>query len=199
LRQIFESMFKMFIKLVMRMFGWRANPNYPQEATKCVLIAAPHTTNWDTFYLRLGMWVLGIPMKFTIKDDWTKFPMGLIMKPLGGLGIDRSGKKGSTERVSYVDQMVDIIRSNDEIAMVVAAEGSRSLRKKWKMGFYHTALKAGVPLCLGYLDYQKKEAGIGMAIHPTGNIEEDMKKIMDFYKNIAGKYPEKFSLDERYA
>jgi len=182
----------------MSLCGWTANPNFPEEARRCVLIAAPHTTNWDMFYLKLGMWILDIPIKFTIKDDWTKFPFGLVTKPLGGLGIDRSKKKGVKAKASYVDQMVDIIKSRDEIAMVVAAEGTRSLRKRWKMGFYHTALKAEVPLCFGYLDYAKKQAGIGGFLYPTGDIDADMKVIHAFYKDIKGKYPEKFSLDERY-
>ena len=186
------------MKFVMSLFGWSANPVFPKEADRCVLIAAPHTSNWDTFYMRMGMWVLGIPLKFTVKDDWTKFPLGLFMKPLGALGIDRSVKKGAVARASYVDQMAEIIKQSEKIAMVVATEGSRSLRKKWKMGFYHTALKAEVPICFGYLDYKKKEAGIGGVIHPTGDIKEDMKAINAFYKDIAPKFPEKFSLDERY-
>lgn len=191
-------MFKLFIKFVLSLFGWKADPDFPKEATKCVLMAAPHTSNWDTFYLRMGLWILDIPMKFTVKDSWTKFPLGLFMKPLGALGIDRSPKKGAVARASYVDQMVDIIKSKEKIAMVVAVEGSRSLRKKWKMGFYHTAMQADVPLCFGYLDYKKKIAGIGPALYPTGDIAADMKVINEFYKTIAAKFPEKFSLDERY-
>jgi len=182
----------------MTLCGWKAKPIFPKEANRCVLIAAPHTTNWDMFYLKLGMWVLDIPIKFTIKDDWTKFPFGLVTKPLGGLGINRSKTKGDKASVSYVDQMANIIKERDQIAMVIAAEGTRSLRKRWKMGFYHTALKADVPLCFGYLDYENKEAGIGGMIHPTGDVSADMKVIHAFYKDIKGKYPEKFSLDERY-
>jgi len=187
---------KAIVKLIFKMLGWKVNYSYPPEAKRCVLIAAPHTTNWDGFYLRLGMWLLDIPMKFTIKDDWTKFPLGGLVKALGGMGIDRSGN--SKQKVSYVDQMVKLIQDNESIAMVVAAEGTRSLRKRWKMGFYHTAMKAEVPLCFGYLDYDKKEAGIGGMLVPTGDIEADMKVINNFYKDIKGKYPEKFSLDERY-
>lgn len=189
-------MLKTISKLVFKICGWKVNHTVPVEANKCVLIAAPHTTNWDGFFLLWGMGILNIPMKFTIKDDWTKFPFGLIVKPLGGMGIDRSGN--SSKKVSYVDQMVNIINDNENIAMVVAAEGTRSLRKRWKMGFYHTAMKANVPLCFGYLDYQKKEAGIGGTLMPTGDIAADMKVIQDFYKDIKGKFPNKFSLDERY-
>lgn len=189
-------MTKSFAKFIFKICGWSVNHDVPKESNKCVLIAAPHTTNWDAFYLRFGMWILGIPMKFTIKDDWTKFPFGGIVRRLGGIGIDRSGK--SSKKVSYVDQMAKIIIENDDIAMVVAAEGTRALRTRWKMGFYHTAMKANVPLCFGYLDYEKKEAGIGGMLMPTGDIEADMKIIHNFYKTVKGKYPEKFSLDERY-
>ncbi len=189
-------MVKAISKLIFTLCGWKVNYSVPKGVNKCVLIAAPHTTNWDAFYLRFGMWILDIPMKFTIKDDWTKFPFGGAVKRLGGIGIDRSGN--SSRKVSYVDQMVNIIKDNENIAMVVAAEGTRSLRKRWKMGFYHTAIKANVPLCFGYLDYEKKEAGIGGMLMPTGDIAADMKVIHDFYKNVKGKYPDKFSLDERY-
>ena len=81
---------------------------------------------------------------------------------------------------------------------MITPEGTRARRTQWKTGFYYAALKAGVPICLGYLDYAKKEAGVGPALYPTGNLEADMRKIMDFYRNIKGKYPELFSLDERF-
>src|SRR5690606_18805419 len=85
-----------------------------------------------------------------------------------------------------------------ELALVVTPEGTRSLSKKWKSGFYHVALGANVPILLGYLDYDKREAGIGKVIHPSGDFEADMREIADFYRNISPKYPAKFSLDERF-
>jgi hypothetical protein len=81
---------------------------------------------------------------------------------------------------------------------MVTAEGSRSLCRQWKTGFYYVALTASVPIVLAYLDYEKKEAGIGKVIYPSGDIAADMKDIMLFYKDIKAKFPEKFSLDERY-
>jgi 1-acyl-sn-glycerol-3-phosphate acyltransferase len=163
------------------------------------MIAAPHTTNWDFYYMRIAFLVLGIPMKATIKDFWTQFPFGLIIKPLGGLGINRRPKNPNEPRKSYVEQMASFFDEYDKIAMVVAAEGTRSLVTEWKLGFYHTAKLANVPITFGYLDFKKKEAGVGGAIYPTDDMEADLKKVMEFYKNIAPKYPEKFSLDLRYA
>lgn len=192
------NMGKFIARLWLRLAGWKVNEIVPKEANHCVMIAAPHTTNWDFVYMRLAFYILEIPMKVAIKDFWTKFPFSIIINPLGGVGVDRSPKQPGEKRRSMVDAMADVIKKTDNIAMVIAIEGTRKPVKRWKMGFYHTALKADVPITFGYLDYEKKEAGVGGAIHPTGNIEEDMKKILDYYKKVAPKFPEMFILDERY-
>jgi 1-acyl-sn-glycerol-3-phosphate acyltransferase len=189
---------KLIARFLLKISGWKVNEIVPKQANHCVMIAAPHTTNWDFYYTRLAFYILDIPMKVAIKDFWTKFPFSLIIKPLGGIGIDRSPKKAGEQRKSMVDAMADVIQKTDNIAMVIALEGTRKPVKRWRMGFYHTALTAGVPITFGYLDYEKKEAGVGGFIQPTGNIEEDMKVIIDFYRNISGKFPEMFVLDERY-
>lgn len=192
-------MWKKIAQFLLKMHGWKVDMDVPPEAQYCVMTAAPHTTNWDGYFMRLAFFVLDIPVKFTIKDTWTKFPMGLFIKPLGGLGINRSGTSQERGAKSYVEQMKDFFAKNKRIAVIVTPEGSRSLRDKWKTGFYYTAIGAGVPITFGYLDYEKKTAGVGsMVLYPTGDKEEDLKMMMDFYKTIAPKYPEKFALDERY-
>ncbi len=191
-------MLKSFGRFLLKLHGWTANENVPKEAQHCVMIAAPHTTNWDFYFMRLAFFVLGIPMKATIKDFWTKFPMNLIIVPLGGLGINRRPKNPNEPRKSYVEQMAAFFNDYERIAMVVAAEGTRSLVTEWKLGFYHTAKLANVPITFGYLDYAKKEAGVGGVIHLTDDMEADLKKVMEFYSKIAPKYPEKFSLDKRF-
>ena len=190
---------KWLAKLFFKLTGWTINPVVPPEAQRCMMIAAPHTSNWDYIFMRIGFFVLDIPMRVAIKDFWLKFPFGLIVKPLGGLGIDRSPKKEGEERPSYTQQMANFFKTHDNIAIVIAPEGTRSLRTEWKLGFYHAAKMAGVPITFGYLDYKKKEAGVGGVIHPTDDIEADMKKIMEFYSKIAPKFKEKYSLDMRYA
>lgn len=183
----------------MGLSGWKLNNTIPPEVKRCVIIAVPHTSNWDIWYARLGFFIMDIPLRFTIKREWMRFPFSLIVKPMGGIGIDRRPRKDTGERPSYVDLMAELFDYHDEIAVMVTPEGTRSLNPRWKMGFYHVARKAGVPICLGYLDYAKKEAGVGPAVYPSGDMDADMKKIMDFYRPIKGRWPENFSLDERYA
>ena len=184
--------------ILQTIMGWEVVYPIPKEAQRCVMTAAPHTSNWDGIITRLAFYILGIPVKIAIKDFWTKFPMGLIIKPFGGLGIDRSKKKPNKPRKSQVEQMADFFDQYSKIALVIAPEGTRSLRKEWKMGFYYVAKKANVPITYGYLDYANKRAGVGGPLYPTDDLEKDMKEMMNFYKDIKGKFPEKFTADVRY-
>ncbi len=190
-------MLKLLARFLMFLAGWKVDMNFPKEANYCVMTAAPHTSNWDAFYLICGFVILDIPYKFTIKSEWMKPPMGWLLKPLGALGIDRN-KKIKGKKSSYVEQMVALFEGKERMAMVIPPEGTRGFNDRWKMGFYHTALKANVPITFGYLDYEKKVAGVGGVIYPTGDIAEDMKKVHAFYSTIAPKYKELFSLDRRY-
>lgn len=193
-------MLRLLALLILKIGGWKVDKQIPKEAYRSVMTAAPHTSNWDFVWTRVAFYVLGIPMRVTIKNDWTKFPYGLLIKPMGGIGVDRSPRKPGEERLSLTDAMADLFNHHDKIAMVVTPEGSRSLRTEWKKGFYYTALKAGVPITFGYLDYSKKIAGVGnVVLYPTGDIQKDMKVVMDFYATIMPKHPKKFSLDQRYA
>ena len=183
---------------ILKLHGWTFDPIIPKEADRSVMIAAPHTTNWDFYFMMLTFWALKVPVRFTIKDTWTKFPFGLITKPIGAIAIDRRPKKPGQPRKSYVESMIDIFKKYDRIAVAVTPEGTRALRTEWKMGFYHTAVGAGVPITFGYLDFKNKRSGVGGVVYPTGNVKEDFKVINDFYKNITPKFPELWSLDERY-
>ena len=110
-------------------------------------------------------------------------PWGWFMRKLGGIPVDRRAPQ------TLVTQMAEKIKSVDELVLAVPPEGTRSKVDVWKSGFYHIASQSGVPIGLGYLDYGRKLSGIGMFVMPSGNVNEDMNKIRDFYRNIRGKYP----------
>lgn len=185
-------------KLIFFFSGWTMDKDIPKEVQRCVIIASPHTSNWDLVYARSAFFLMGIPLKFTIKKEWLESPMGWLVRRMGGLGINRSPKKPGEPRQSMTEAMVELFGKYPVMAMMVTPEGTRSLRKQWKTGFYHVAVGAGVPVALGYLDYKRKHAGVGPIIHPSGDMDADLRKIMAFYKDIAPKHPEKFSVDERY-
>ena len=178
--------------------GWETDNQWPQGLEQCVMIAAPHTSNWDAVYARLALKVLGVNVRITIKDSYMKFPLGPFVRAMGGIGIDRSPKKEGQARASMVQLMADLFKEHPHLVMLVTPEGTRAKQENWKTGFYHIAMTAGVPIALAYMDYKKKRAGVGKIIHPTGNYEQDMQEIMQFYANIEPKFPENFSVDVRY-
>ena len=180
---------KKFIgKLILKIFGWKLNVPQKFRIEKGVMVGAPHTSNWDALFSLAGMWASGFRPKFFIKKEWIDKPViGPILKWLGGIPVDRK------KRNNLVEYSVQLLKNTDKLMLLVPAEGTRSRVEKWKKGFYYIALQAGVPVLLAYLDYRKKEAGVGNVIKLTGNFHDDMLKIENFYKNIHAKYPEKYN------
>jgi 1-acyl-sn-glycerol-3-phosphate acyltransferase len=136
-------------------------------------------------------------IRFTVKEEWMKFPFSLLMKPLGGIAINRSPRGPQNERPSFITAMAELFDANEELIILITPEGTRSKNEKWKTGFYHVAKAANVPILLGYTDYKNKLTGVCNPIYPS-DFETDMKTIMAFYKNIHPKFPEKFSVDTQF-
>lgn len=186
-------------KFLLWLYGWKYDIRPIYGVDKCVLIVAPHTSLWDMIFGKAVFDQEYVPVKFAIKKEAFYFPMGMILRSVGGIPIDRTPNKGT--RISLVDAMANTIRQEKEICMVITPEGSRSVRKQWRTGFYYVALKAQVPIALGCLDFKHKEARIHKLIQPSGDIDKDMRLIMDFYRDKInlGKHPGHSFLDERWA
>lgn len=159
---------------------------------RCVLIMAPHTSNWDFVIGRLALWAIGAKAGFLIKKEAFFFPLGWLLKKMGGIPIDRKKSK------NVVWQIAVLLNKSKEMALVITPEGTRSLRHEWKKGFYYIASMAEVPIVMGYLDYAKKEAGIGKMIYPSEDYQADLSVIYDFYKDFTARHPEKFNLSPMY-
>ena len=189
-----------FFRLIFRLHGWKLHKPTPEDAFNCVMVAAPHTSNWDFVYALAALQMLGINVRFTIKKEMNRFPYGKMIESMGALWIDRKPKPEDRVKRSMIYVMADLFKdpSNLPMAMLVTAEGTRGPAKNWKTGFYHVAVKANLPICLAFMDYKTKVTGVGMCFKPSGNIKEDMKIIMDYYSDKVGKYPENFILDEEY-
>lgn len=168
--------------------GWsevNANP----ELRKCVIIAAPHTSNWDFVYFLGAVLTLNLPLSFMAKKQLFRWPLGKAMRELGGIAIDRSASH------NYVQMMVDEFDKRDEFMLTIAPEGTRSAVARWKTGFYHIAVQAKVPLVLGLMDYKKKQVGLAGAIWPTGHYLKDMAKVLEFYKMATPRHPRNSTVD----
>jgi 1-acyl-sn-glycerol-3-phosphate acyltransferase len=173
-----------FSRLAFDVVGWRVEGELP-ESRRFVLIAAPHTSNWDAVLLLLAARIIDIPLAWFVKDAWFRFPLGPLMRALGGVPIDRSASNG------VVEQAVAQLKASERLALAVPPEGTRGRSPHWKTGFYHIARGAGVPIVLGYLDYERKVAGLGPAFVPTGDLEADFKVFREFYGKVRAKYPER--------
>ena len=191
-------MFENLAEQSLSLMGWKIDNHWDLNINQCVMIAAPHTSNWDALYARLALKALGVNVRITIKDSYMKFPLGPFVRAMGGIGINRRPKKEGEARPSMVDLMSDLFKTHEKLVMLVTPEATRAKQEKWKTGFYHVAINAGVPIALAYMDYDKKTTGIGKIIYPTGDYEKDMAEIMAFYAQINPKFPELFSVDTRY-
>jgi len=169
----------------LRMNGWELEGARPAES-RFVLIAAPHTSNWDLAYLLAFGVVAGVKISWMGKDALFRPPLGWLLRPLGGVPVVRDRSR------NMVSQMADRFREADELALVVPAEGTRGYVVHWKSGFYHIAREAGVPIVMGYLDYARRRGGFGPALMPSGDVRRDMDEVRDFYWDKKGKFPDLF-------
>ena len=174
--------------LLLKLMGWNITSQIPSEITKAVIIMAPHTSSFDFVLGRFGYWHLGIPSKFYIKKEAFFWPLGLLLKSLGGIPVDRKAK------THLVDITTKYFNDSPSFFITITPEGTRSRVRHWKKGYYLLALKAKVPIILGYLDYEKKTGGPTQVFYPTGDYEADLIKIEDFYRGKKGRHPERFNV-----
>jgi 1-acyl-sn-glycerol-3-phosphate acyltransferase len=165
----------MRLTLPVRLAGWKFEGEQPSEK-KYVVLAVPHTSNWDGLLLVALTRSIGLEMSWMIKNDWFKGPMGPLLRNVGAVAVDRS------HGTNMVDQMIAEFARRDRFTLVIPPEGTRKRAETWKSGFYHIARGANVPVVPGYLDYGRKRAGLGKAITMTGDVKADMDAIRAFYK-----------------
>lgn len=179
---------KWLCQLYLKLIGWKIGSTLDPAIKKCVLVAAPHTSNYDYLISLATLYSGGIKVRFLAKDSLFKFPLGIIMRASGGIPVDRS------KHTNMVEAMIHMFEQSEELILMIPAEGTRSFVKEWKSGFYHTAMGAKVPIAMGYLDYGKKVSGYGDLFYPTGDYKKDLTDIQNFYRQFTARHPEKSSL-----
>ena len=172
-----------FAKLLFRLTGWKVEGEVHQPP-RFVIIAAPHTSNWDAIIMLVAAYILRVKISWFIKEAAFFFPLGILIRAVGGIPIDRS------KRQNVVAQAVESFKQQDRLILAVPPEATRSHSTSWKTGFYYIARGAGVPIVLGFIDYRRKVAGLGPAFTPTGDIVADFKVFAEFYEHVTPKFPE---------
>ena len=164
---------------ILRVIGWKTRGTELAHQ-RFVLIGAPHTSNWDFPLMLMVVLKLKLRVFWMGKHTLFPFPFGGLMKWLGGVPINRSSSH------NVVRETVRQFKDHEELVVLIPPEGTRSKVKEWKTGFYHIANMAKVPILMGYVDAEKREAGFADFFHPTGDIDKDLEEIRNFYKPISG-------------
>ncbi len=176
-------------KFLLRIAGWKVDitvPDYP----KCIICVAPHTSNWDFFIGKLAYSSVGRKAGFLMKDTWFFFPFGMILKAMGGIPVSRKHRGPSLTK-----QLIEDFSTRERLVFAVTPEGTRSRTSKWHTGFLRIAYGAGIPIVLGAIDFRTKTVSITEEFHPTGDLDEDMMAVKNYYKNFTGKKPENFTTE----
>jgi len=176
---------KWIARCFLRLNGWTIEGQRPQH-TRFVLIAAPHTSNWDFAYLLAFASVYDLKLNWLAKHSLFFPPLGWFMRAMGGIPVVRHNNH------NVVADMVKAFENNTSLALAIPTEGTRARVEYWKSGFYHIASQANVPIIPSYLDYGQKRGGFGSALVPTGNVKNDMEYFRQFYSDYTGKFPENF-------
>ena len=182
-----NSLLRLLSMGFLKLAGWKIDGRLPENCQKSVLIAAPHTSNWDLPYTLMVAFVLRIEIHWMGKAQIFRAPFGGLMRWLGGIPVTR--EKASNLVAASVAALQ---ASAGPLHLVVPPEGTRGKTSYWKTGFYYIAVGAQVPIVMAYMDYERKISGLGPVFLPTGNVEVDMAAIKAFYAPFKGKNAAQF-------
>ena len=176
-------------KILYGCMGWKTDIRVAHPH-KFILCLATHTSNMDFFTGLLYSRAEGMRANFLMKKEWFVWPLGVWFRHLGGIPVNRG------KHTSMTDALAEAARQHPEFRLCVTPEGTRSLNPDWKKGFYFIALKAGLPILLYALDFERKMIVCEKTIVPSGDVDKDMRVIKAYYKDFKGRHPEKFSVGE---
>jgi 1-acyl-sn-glycerol-3-phosphate acyltransferase len=182
-----SPLFKMISLTCLKVAGWTIEGKLPEHARKSVLIAAPHTSNWDLPMTLMVAFALELRPRWMGKASIFRWPFGGLMRWLGGIPVDRSQ---SNNLVASSAQAIS--DAGEPLQLIVPPEGTRSKTRHWKTGFYYIAQSAQVPIVMAYMDYHTKRSGLGPLFEPTGDADADMASIKAFYRPFKGKNADQF-------
>ena len=167
-------------RTILRLGGWRVTGTFP-DIPRLVLIAAPHSSNWDGIWGMAAKMALGFDARILGKDSLFWWPLSVVLRRLGVIPLDRSKPQG------VVEQSIELIRQSPQLWFALAPEGTRKPVQQWKAGFLKIAHGAGVPVLMAYFHYPDRTIGIGPLFHTTGDLPADMAAIRAWYRPWQGK------------
>jgi len=186
---VFASLMRNVSALFLAVSGWKVEGDWPGNADKAVLVAAPHTSNWDGWWMILAAAFYRVKLRWMGKKSLVDHRFGWFIRWLGCVPVDRKAAS------DIVEQTAAAFDQSDRLTLAVAPEGTRSAAEEWKSGFYRIAVKARVPLIISVLDYGTRTIRIAGVFRPTGDYEADLPLIRAYYADARGRHESQFSMD----
>lgn len=175
--------------ILCKLLGWKIINDFPHHIDKYIIIAGPHTSNWDFPLAVTVKFAKNLKVRFIGKHTLFKPPYGFIFRALGGQPVNRS------KSTNMVDSIIEVFNTQEKFVFAISPEGTRKRVSKWKTGFYHVAMGANVPIVMTTLDFGRKQVLIDEPYVLTGDMKTDFKHFHDFFKGVQGKNPEQFDPD----
>ena len=175
--------------ILFTVLGWKVVNGFPKDLNKYLVIAGPHTSNWDFPLAILARFSQGVMINFIGKKSLFKPPFGFFFRALGGRPVDRTKSK------NMVQTLIDVYNENENFIFAISPEGTRKKVSTWKTGFYHVAKGANVPIVMATLDFGNKQVYVKDPYYLTDNIEADFKYFHEFFRDVKGKNPKQFDPD----
>ena len=172
---------------MVKLCGWKFDiPDLAErpEMRHCVVVVAPHTSVADFFVGAAVLFAAGVKPRIFIKKEFFNFVTSPILKGLGAVPVDRGNRHNN-----LVQRAAEVLKESDDVCVVITPEGTRKAVKRFKRGFYEIAMRAGVPIMLGFMDFKAKRAGYGPTIVPSGDYDADVAKMLEFFTPMHAKNP----------
>jgi 1-acyl-sn-glycerol-3-phosphate acyltransferase len=170
---------------LLELMGWRLDIRVPDEP-RLLLLAAPHTSNWDGVLAILAMLALELRLGLFVKHTAFAGVLGGVLRRVGAIPINRSAPGG------LIGQTIGAFERRPALLVGIAPEGTRQRVDKWKRGFHLIAAGANVPILCAYIDYARKVVGTGPLLQPTADYAADLEAVQAFYRTITPRAPERF-------
>ena len=190
---VLSPILKVISWVVLLLIGWRPGQSVPTPMKKGIILAAPHTSNWDFALFLAFVFVLNLKVRVLIKHTLFVGPLGWFLRYCGGIPVDRRSAK------DYVKALARQFEESESFHLVVTPEGTRSARTHWKTGFYHIALAANVPVLLAGVNCKSRRVSIDQIVYPTGDLKADMEDIYAFYDEMHGIWTDNYASPNRPA
>ncbi len=177
-------MLRQLSRWILRLMGFRIENWKPPTEKKYILVAVPHTSNWDFPVGLLVRKALDIDVVYLGKASLFKPPFGFLFYWLGGYPVDRSKSN------NFVEAVVEMYNQRESFAIVIAPEGTRNKVDRLKTGFYYIALQAKLPIILVSFDWGKGRIHFSEPFYPSGNKDDDFDYLKTHFRDTRGKIPE---------